>query len=100
MEYSFAIGVVIAAFLLMLFFNIYFRVRVFKYYKILVENRVQIEVRDLLNLEKIKTEVIPKYPKFEQEILAFVMNIRNSIYIAFALIILITICWSILNTYR
>ena len=100
MEYSVAIGVVISAFLLMLFFNIYFRVKVFKYYKILVENRIQIEVKDMLNIDKIKSEVIPKYPKFEKEILAFINNIRNSVYIAFALIVLITICWSILNRYR
>jgi hypothetical protein len=100
MEYNIAIGLVITAFVMMLFFNIYFRVKVFKYYKILVENRVQIDVKDLLNINKIKEEVIPRYPKFEKEILAFIYNIRNSIFIAMGLIVVITLCWSILHKYK
>ncbi len=100
MEYNLAIGIVITAFIMMLFFNIYFRVKVFKYYKILVQNRVQIEVKDMLNIAKIKEEVVPKYPKLEREILAFVNNIRNSIYIAMGLIVVIALCWMILNRFR
>ncbi|HMP29944.1 MAG TPA: hypothetical protein PKD85_10100 [Saprospiraceae bacterium] len=100
MEYTVAIGLVITAFVMMLFFNIYFRVKVFKYYKVLVQNRVQIEIKDLLNIQKIKSEVVPRYPKFEKEILAFVNNIRNSVYIAMGLIVVIALCWSILHKYK
>ncbi|MFZ1788693.1 MAG: hypothetical protein WAT92_10290 [Saprospiraceae bacterium] len=90
------IVVVILAFLGLLFINIYFRVKVFKYYKILVDNRVDIEVKDLLDIQKIKNIVVPKYPHLETEILAFVNNIRRSVILAFILLVLIALCWSIL----
>ncbi|HOY13422.1 MAG TPA: hypothetical protein PLY70_09790 [Saprospiraceae bacterium] len=94
--YTSIIVVVILAFLGLLFINIYFRVKVFKYYKVLVDNRVDIEVKDLLDIEKIKNVVVPKYPHLETEILAFVTNIRRSVILAFVLLILIALCWSIL----
>ncbi len=84
------------AFLGLLFINIYFRVKVFKYYKILVDNRVDIEVKDLLDIQKIKNIVVPKYPHLETEILAFVNNIRRSVILAFILLVLIALGWSIL----
>ena len=90
------IVVVILAFLGLLFINIYFRVKVFKYYKILVDNRVDIEVKDLLDIQKIKNIVVPKYPHLETEILAFVNNIRRSVILAFILLVLIALGWSIL----
>ncbi len=94
--YTSIIVVVILAFLGLLFINIYFRVKVFKYYKILVDNRVDIEVKDLLDIQKIKNIVVPKYPHLETEILAFVNNIRRSVILAFILLVLIALCWSIL----
>ncbi|MBK8635365.1 MAG: hypothetical protein IPN72_18065 [Saprospiraceae bacterium] len=90
------IVVVMLAFLGLLFINIYFRVKVFKYYKILVDNRVDIEVKDLLDIQKIKNIVVPKYPHLETEILAFVNNIRRSVILAFILLVLIALGWSIL----
>ncbi|MBK8390796.1 MAG: hypothetical protein IPL23_16600 [Saprospiraceae bacterium] len=94
--YTSIIVVVILAFLGLLFINIYFRVKVFKYYKILVDNRVDIEVKDLLDIQKIKNIVVPKYPHLETEILAFVNNIRRSVILAFILLVLIALGWSIL----
>ena len=94
--YTSIIVVVILAFLGLLFINIYFRVKVFKYYKILVDNRVDIEVKDLLDIQKIKNIVVPQYPHLETEIPAFVNNIRRSVILAFILLVLIALCWSIL----
>lgn len=94
--YSSIIVIVILAFVSMLILNLYFRLKVFKYYKILVENRVEIDVKDLLDTEKIKSQVVPRYPHLEEPILAFVNNIRKSVMLAFFLLVLIAICWSIL----
>jgi hypothetical protein len=100
MDFNFPMLVVIIAFVMMLFLNIYFRVKVFKHYKILVQNRVDFSVKDLIDIDKIKKEVVPKYPHVEHDIVAFVTHIRNSILIAFFLLLLITACWFILHQTR
>lgn len=88
--------IVALAFLAMLILNIYFRVKVLGYYKDLVKNEVQFDIKDLLDIKKLKNEVVPKYPHMENEIIKFSTNIRNSILLAFGMIVLIALCWSIL----
>jgi hypothetical protein len=94
------INFIIIIFICMLFLNVYFRVKVFKHYKVLVENRVDISVKDLLDVTKIKNEVAPKYPHLADHIVAFSTNIRNSILIVFGLLILIIIGWAILKYHQ
>ena len=80
---------IIASFIGMLFINIFFRVRVFKSYKYLVQNKVDFKVSDLLNEKRLKEEVIPSYPAHEKEILSFSRNIKYSVLMAIGLIALI-----------
>lgn len=93
-------ALIIGLFVAMLFVNVYFRIKVLKSYKKLVQNRVEFGVKDILNKEKIETEVIPKYPHMKQDILDFTNNIRYSIKMATILIVLITAFGAVLMYYR
>lgn len=94
------ISLVIGLFVAMLFLNVYFRVRVLKVYKILVQNEVQFGAKHVFNKEKMQAEVFPKYPNQKENIEIFVRHIRYSISMATVLIALITLFGAILMYYR
>ena len=98
--YVLLISIVIGLFLAMLFVNVYFRVRVFKVYKILVENRVEFGASHIFNKNKMETEVYSKYPAQKENIEVFVRHMRYSIKMATVLILLITLFGAILMYYR
>ena len=91
---------VVAVFLGLLFVNLYFRYKVLKSYRILVQNRVEFEAKWILNEKKMETEVIPKNPAMANEIREFARHIRYSLKIASILITLITILGAILMYYK
>lgn len=84
----------------MLFLNVYFRAKVLKSYKVLVQNRVEFETKHLLNPQKMKEEVLPKYPEFRDEIETFSNHIRYSLKMATVLIVLITLFGAVLMYFR
>jgi hypothetical protein len=84
----------------MLFLNIYIRVKAFKYYKKLVQNRVDFGPKHILNKALMEAEIIPKYPQHRGDIEAFTGHIRKSMNIAIILIALITLFGGILMYYR
>lgn len=88
---------IIGIFLALLFLNIYFRVKVFKYYKILIENRIEFGAPHILNRKRLDDEILVKYPSFKNEIVGFTSHIRRSVIIAFVLVALITIMGIILR---
>jgi len=94
------ISIVVALFIAMLFLNIYFRVKVFKVYKVLVQNKVEFNASHFFNKEKMEKEVMSKYPNYRSEIETFVKHIRYSVSMATVLIALITIFGGILMYYR
>ena len=94
------ISLVIGLFIAMLFVNVYFRVRVLKVYKILVQNEVQFGAKHVFNKEKMHAEVFPKYPDQKENIEIFVRHIQYSIQMATVLIALITLFGAILMYYR
>lgn len=98
--YIVLVSLVIALFIAMLFLNIYFRVKVLKTYKKLVQNRVEFNARHLFNKEKMEAEVYPKYPHMRQDIETFSRHIQYSIKMATVLIALITAFGAILMYYR
>jgi hypothetical protein len=81
---------IIGLFAAMLFLNVYFRMKVLKTYKRLVQNRVEFGAAHLFNRKKMEVEILPKYPKAKQDILDFSRHIRHSIKIALGLIVSIT----------
>ena len=91
---------VIGLFVAMLFVNVYFRVKVLKAYKVLVQNGVEFEARHFFSKEKMEAEVMPKYPQMRKEIETFVNHIQYSIKMATVLIALITLFGGILMYYR
>ncbi len=98
--YIILVSLVIGLFVAMLFLNLYFRVKVFKVYKKLVQNRVQFEPSHVFNKEKMESEVYPKYPNHVEDIETFVNNMQRSIKMASVLAALITLFGAILMYYR
>lgn len=88
---------VIGLFVAILFLNIYFRVKVFNLYKILVQNEIQFDTSHFFNQKKMEREVLQKYPKFRTEITMFVKHIKRSITIASILIFLIILAGYIIK---
>ena len=98
--YVLLISIVIGLFIAMLFLNVYFRVRVFKVYKELVQNRVEFGASHIFNREKMEAEIYPKYPQQKENIETFVRHMRYSIKMASVLIALITLFGAIVMYYR
>jgi len=88
--------VIIALFVAMLFLNVYFRVKVLKTYKRLVQNRVEFGAAHVFNRKKLEAEVLPKYPNQRQDILDFSNHMQYSIKMASVLIALITLMGAVL----
>jgi hypothetical protein len=98
--YIVLVSLVIGLFAAMLFVNVYFRVRVLRAYKVLVQNEVEFSAAHVFNLDRMRAEIIPRYPHLESDILAFANNLRFSIKMATVLIALITAFGGILMWYR
>ncbi|MFT6808491.1 MAG: hypothetical protein ACJA01_001716 [Saprospiraceae bacterium] len=91
---------IIGIFCGLLVLNIFFRVKVFKYYKYLVQNRVEFGFSHFFNDEKMQTEVLDRYPQHNEQILAFVGLIRRSITMASIMIVVITMFGYLLTQFR
>jgi hypothetical protein len=99
--YIILISLVIGLFVAMLFVNIYFRWKVIKAYKVLVQNRVEFGAAHVFNRSKLEKEVLVRYdPVVRQAILSFVQHLHFSIRMASVLILLITLFGAILMYYR
>ncbi len=98
--FTLLISIVWGLFAAMLFLNVYFRVRVMKTYKKLVQNKVEFGAAHIFNPRKMEEEIYPRYPHMKTEIKTFVRHMRYSIRMATVLIALITIFGAILMYYR
>lgn len=94
------VSIVVTLFAAMLFLNVYFRVKVFKAYKVLTQNDIRFESSHFFNKEKMEKEVISKHPEHREAIELFVSYMKKSINMATVLIALITIFGGILMYYR
>jgi hypothetical protein len=91
---------IVGLFVALLFINLYFRFKVMKYYKVLVQNRVQFEVKHVFNQQKLEDEVLSNNPVHRKDIEGFVGHIRKSVIVAILLIVLITIMGVVLHMMR
>lgn len=98
--YILLISIVIGLFVAMLFLNVYFRVKVFKSYRKLVQNRVEFGTSHFFSKEKMEKEIYPRYPHMKEDIETFVNHINYSIKMATVLAALITAFGAILMYYR
>ena len=94
------ITIVISLFVAMLFLNIYFRVKVLKSYKKLVQNKVEFGAKHVFSKQKMAEEILPRYPQMKEEILTFASHIQYSMKMASVLVTLITIFGGILMYFR
>jgi len=98
--YLLLVTLVIGLFVASLFLNLYFRMRVLKVYRRLVEARVEFDPVHVLNPSKMEKEILPKYQDNAEDIKIFTSNIRYSIKMASLLVGLITLFGAILMWYR
>lgn len=98
--YTVLIFFVIGLFAAMLFVNVYFRVKVFKAYKKLVQARVDFSTAHIFNRKKMEAEIVPRYPEHAEDIRIFTSHLRYSINMASVLIALITLFGAILMYFR
>lgn len=91
---------ILALFAAMVFVNVYFRVKVLKSYKVLVQNRVEFGAKHLFDQAKMEAEIYPRYPDQVGAIRTFVSHLRFSIRMATVLILLITLFGAVLMYYR
>lgn len=98
--YTLLISLVVGLFVAMLFVNVYFRVKVFKVYKTLVQNRVEFSAKHIFNSKLMEKEILPKYPKQAADIKLFSSHIKYSINMASVLIVLIILIGLVLKYYN
>ena len=98
--YTLLLSIVIGLFVAMLFVNLYFRAKVLKVYGVLVRNKVEFGAAHIFNRQKLEEEILPRYPKFRNEIESFVRHMRYSIQMASVLLALITAFGAILMYFR
>ncbi len=98
--YVLLVSIVIGLFAAMLFLNIYFRLKVFKVYKTLVQHKVEFGAAHIFNEKKMAAEIFPHYPGQVDNIKIFVRHIRYSIKMATILTTLITLFGAILMYYK
>ena len=94
------ITIVIALFLAMLFVNLYFRAKVMRAYRILVQSEVDFTAGQILSQQRMEEEVVPTYPEQAQAIRDFGNYLRRSIRMGTVLLLLITCFGAILMWYR
>jgi hypothetical protein len=94
------LSIVIGLFVAMLFVNLYFRAKVFKVYGVLVRNKVEFGASHIFSRKKLEAEILPRYPKFKNEIETFIRHMRYSIQMASVLLFLVTAFGAILMYFR
>lgn len=94
------ITIVCGLFLAMLFVNLYFRAKVLRAYRILVQTEVDFTATQILSAQRTEEEIVPAYPQQAQAIRDFGGYLRRSIRMATVLLLLITLFGGILMWYR
>lgn len=70
--------------------NVYFRVKVFKHYRTLIDNRVDFAIADIFSEPRMQT-VIGRYPHMRSSITIFCRNMRRTMWMATVFVILVII---------
>ena len=92
-------SIIIGLFCALLFLNIYFRMKVMRSYKYLSRKQVEFSIGHIFNRVRLEAEVLPRYPKYEDQILEFVGQIRSSLRWALLIIAGIVLAGIVLNVF-
>lgn len=82
---------IISMFVGLFLINIYFRAKVMKAYKYLIQNNIEFKAMDVLRTSKLKNNILPKYPAHQTEIINFVTLMKKSLTLSMGVIVLIII---------
>jgi hypothetical protein len=91
---------ILGTFICIVLLNLYFRIKVLKYYRKLRNSNVEFEPSHLLNRKRLEAEVLPLYPQHRDDIIAFANHIQFSLRCASALIVLITLFAAVFMFYK
>lgn len=94
------ITIVCILFVAMLGVNLYFRAKVLRAYRVLVQNRVDFTPGQIFSKLRVEDEIIPQYPDSADAIRDFSGYLQLSIKMTTVLMALITAFGAILMWYR
>ena len=80
--------VITSLFIVLLFLNLYFRIKLLKIYRKLVEGQVEFPTSMLFKPRQLEEEIVPKYPSYKDEILSFSKHLNTSLRIAFVVFVI------------
>jgi hypothetical protein len=91
---------IIVLFVLLLFVNIYFRLKVIRAFRKLKDNKINFDASNLFDSGKLSEIMSKNPPEIRQSIADFSKYLRYSISMVIALIVLITLFGAVLMYYR
>ena len=94
------ITIVCILFVAMLAVNLYFRAKVLRAYRVLVQNEVDFTPAQIFSSLRVEDEIVPKYPQSATAIRDFSGYLQKSIKMTTVLMALITAFGAILMWYR
>jgi hypothetical protein len=86
--------------LVLLFMNVYIRMKVLVIYQKLQRKKVEFPAKYILDKKRLEAEVIPRYPDSADDIRAFGKQIQISLRIASVLLMGITLLAAVLYYYK
>ena len=86
--FNVALIVITSIFIALLFLNLYFRIKLLKIYRKLVEGEVEFPTSMILKPRQLEEEIVPKYPEYRNEILSFSKHLNTSLRIAFVVFVI------------
>jgi len=82
---------IISMFVGLFVINFYFRAKVMKAYKYLIQNDIKFSAMDALSRSKMENNILPRYPRHRVEIYNFVALMKKSLLLSSGVIVLIII---------
>jgi len=84
------LGILAALFAGFFVLNVYFRLRIFRHYRVLTQHRVEFGTADIFSDARMRA-VMQKYPQVEESIEKFCLNMRFTMWMATVFVILVII---------
>lgn len=82
---------VIIAFVLIILINLYFRIKVIKHYKYLINNRIEFNLGDIFNSKNLEKVIQDQNADHRYHISSFAKYLKIGVYLTCAVVVLIAI---------
>lgn len=87
-------------FAILLIANVYFRIKSFRTFKKLADGGVGFNRAHFLDKEKLKNEVLARFPQHEKLIVQHIKSMKVSMSISAVCVFVLTVCGAVLMYYR